>query len=209
MLLLLLLAATPNAAPPNAAPPNAAPPNAATLSHSRAMRGALVEEVQYQQPAGEQPAELQLSQMTREQLRAEYKRLEENRPGLAGQITMVALGGATIAAGLLSLYVSFIFALIGGAAPTIPLIVGVGLVLGGGALLVVGIIMLKMALNERRPFSEAMDEITQRLEGTFEEKREDGLPPPPLPPADVPPPPPPPSASGFTPVRPSLVLATF
>lgn len=184
----------------------AATPSAAGLSQSRSMHGALVQHVQYQ--AGELAPEMPLSQMTREQLRAEQRRLEDNRPGIGAQITMIALGGATIFGGVIAFYASLILAL-SRASVIVPVVIGTGLVLGGGALLVIGIIMLRMALNERRPFNEEMDEIQQRLDGNYEEPGR----PPAIPQREyepvVPPPPPPPPAAGFTNVRPSLVLATF
>jgi hypothetical protein len=70
--------------------------------------------------------------------------------------------------------------------------------------------MLRLAINERRPFNEAMDEVRQRLDGNYEEP---GRPPPvpdqPYEPNVPPPPPPPPPGAGWPDVRPSLVLATF
>jgi hypothetical protein len=184
-----------------------AAPSASALAEGGGLRGYLVRPVQF---GGETQLEKPLSQMTRDELRAEHRRLDDNRPGLGGQITMIALGGATIFAGVVGLYVGFLTALLGGS-PLVPLIIGAGLALGGGALLVVGIIMLRVALNERRPFNDAMDEIKQRLDGSYADPnappRYDD--PPQYQPNVPPPPPPPPPGAGLPEVRPSLVLATF
>lgn len=185
----------------------AAAPSAAGLAGSQGLRGSLVR-VQYE---GEVQAELPLSQMTREQLRAEQRRLEENRPGIGGQITAVALGGVCIFAGVVTLWGSLLIGL-GGTVPIAGVVIGLGLVFGGGGLLVFGLVMLRMAINERRPFNEAMDEIQQRLEGRWEEEQnpQQRPPPPPYDPrAPLPPPPPPPPAAGFDSVPARLLVATF
>lgn len=184
-----------------------ATPSAASLADGGGLRGYLVKPVQF---GGEAQLEKPLSQMTRDELRVEYHRLEDNRPGIGGQITMIALGGATLAVGALTLWVSLLVGF-AGTVPLVPLIVGIGLVVGGGALLTVGIIMLRLAIAERKPFNEAMDEVKQRLDGSYEEP---GRPPPPPnlpyePNVPPPPPPPPPPGAGWPDVRPSLVLATF
>jgi hypothetical protein len=185
-----------------------AAPSAAALADSGKLHGYLVTPVQY---GGETQSEVPLSQMTREQLKAEYKRLDEEKPGLGGQITMIALGGATLGIGAVTLWISFLIGIgLSSTVPLVPLLVGAGLVLGGGALLTVGIIMLRMARAEREPFHQAQEEIQRRLDGSYESP---GQPPPMQPdrydPVPPPPPPPPPPGAGFPAVRPSLVLATF
>lgn len=183
-----------------------AAPSAAALADAGHLHGYLVTPVQY---GGEAQSEVPLSQMTREQLKAEYKRLDDEKPGLGGQITMIAMGGAALGIGAVTLWVSFLIA-ISGSVPLVPLLVGVGLMLGGGALLTVGIIMLRMARAEREAFTQAQEEIERRLDGSYappgeappvQPDRYDPVPPPP--------PPPPPPGAGFPAVRPSLVLATF
>jgi hypothetical protein len=184
----------------------AATPSAAALAEAGGLRGALVK---VQATAGQAAEEIPLSQMTHQQLRAEYQRLDETRPGLGGQITMVALGGVAIAAGFVVLWGTFLISASSffASVPLIPLLVGVGLIAGGGVILAIGIVMLKLAIAERRPYGEAMDEIRARLDGTYEGQNP---PPPPEQPVAPPPPPPPlPPQAGLDAVRPSLVLATF
>jgi hypothetical protein len=175
-------------------------PSAAALADAGELRGALVRvdlEVQPQLP---------IAQMSREQLRAEYRRLDESRPGLGGPITAIALGGACIIGGLGTLWVSFILALVR-AAPAVGVALGLGLLIGGGVLLTLGIVFLKLTIAERKPFGEAMDEIQQRLDGGPEQQF---LPSPPNDPASpMTPPPPPPPLTGLGAVRPSVVVATF
>jgi hypothetical protein len=184
----------------------AATPSAAALSGSASLRGALVR-VDAVVADDTQP-QVPLDQMTREQLRAEYRRLDESRPSLGGQIAAVVLGGVTIASGVIVLYGSFIVALFG-TAPITAIVIGCGLILGGAAVLTVGIIMLKAVIAERRPYGEAMQEIQERLDNKYEENHPpEQRAPPPYDPV-VPPPPPPPPAAGFQDLKPSLVLATF
>ncbi len=177
----------------------ASTPSAAALADAGGARGALVK-VQL-----EGQRDVPISQMTREQLRLEYKRLEDSRPPLGGAILAISLGGAAIAIGGVTAWISLIIAL-GSRLPLLPFLVGVGLALGGGAVLVIGIIMLRAGLAERKPFNDEMDEIRARLDGTWEAPAP-SYPEPVAPPPPPPPPRPPPSADFG--VRPSLVLATF
>src|SRR4051794_33948489 len=93
-------------------------PSAAALAEAGALRGVLVRvDVTVDDATAPQ---IPLEQMTRQQLRAEYRRLDANKPSIAGQITAVALGGVTIAAGAVTLWFTFVLTL-GGVFRTVPL----------------------------------------------------------------------------------------
>jgi hypothetical protein len=177
----------------------ASTPSATSLAEAGALRGALVE-VQVTAPDP-----LPYSQMSRAQLKAEYRVLDDGRPPIAGAITAIVFGGVAMAAGALTMWFTFILSAgsLFRTVPLTPLLIGAGLLLGGVGVLVIGIVMLRASLAERKPFNERMDEIQSRLDGTWE-----GPPPDPYQPVP-PPPPPPPRADLFESVRPSLVVATF
>lgn len=180
----------------------AGPASAFALADAGASRGWLVKVEDLGVPS---TATMPLEQMTREQLIAEQRRLENEKPGIGGAITCIALGGVATFAGLITLYVTFLVSVgFGATVPLVPLAIGIGLALGGAGVVVLGVIMLVSSIRERRVFSDEIDRIQQRLDGTQDpaqvpERSNDPLPPPP----------PPPPAAGFTPVQPGILVATF
>jgi len=186
----------------------ASAPSAAALAEAGGARGALVK-VQL-----EGQRDVPLSQMTREQLRVEYKRLDEGRPPITGAVLGIVMGGVALGIGAVTAWISALIA-IASRLPMLPFLVGIGLAAGGAVVLTFGIIMLRAAIAERKPFNEQMDEIKGRLDGTWEAPTpsypEPYYPPSAYPPPVAPPPPPPPRPppSADFGVRPSLVLATF
>ncbi|MBL8955686.1 MAG: hypothetical protein JNK82_33235 [Myxococcaceae bacterium] len=182
----------------------ASTPSAGELAENGGLRGALVKVQLEGQPAGSP-----FAAMSREELRREYRRLEEDRPPIAGAVMAIALGGGALGIGAITTWISGLVALTS-RLPLIPFAVGIGLAAGGAIVLIIGIVMLRAAIAERKPFNDAMDEVRGRLDGTWEAPtpsypaRDDG----PVAPVPPPPPPLPPPSADFG-VRPSLVLATF
>ena len=116
--------------------------------------------------AEDAPYDLAIEKMSRGELQAEYARLEEQRPGIAGPITMMSVGG-----GLLGYGVFLLLATPGpgglGSSFTDRNPIGylfVGMMMLGVALLTPGIWLAWTRRAERAECSERMDEINERLQ---------------------------------------------
>ena len=141
--------------------------------------------------------------MSREQLLLEKRRLEDDMPGLAGPIILMASGAGSLLVG--TYYVVATPSLLLGVAGYV---FGAILLAGGVACAVFGIIWLVSRLNDRAPIRDHIAEIDRRLDSIYfappgmryPSQQPDSVPPPP--------PPPPPSA-GLEVPPPQMVLARF
>lgn len=127
---------------------------------------------------GEQPA---YEGWTRAQLETETRRLEDERPGIGGAVTMIAIGGAITVIDLLAVMMGGLIALTGGGGFSTGFTVGVSVVLVCAVgLLIVGGILLRGALTERKEYSRQLEEVKAAIERLAPSP---AAPPPRLPPA--------------------------
>lgn len=108
---------------------------------------------------------------SRGQLRAEYQRLADLRPGIGMPIALMAVGGAGLAFSALVLLAGLSGGRVTNAA--VPVLVVFSVVgVGGGALLIIGGVVLFRALPARRSYGEQLDAVDRLLQALPDDARE-------------------------------------
>jgi hypothetical protein len=128
--------------------------------------------------------EVPLEQMSRSQLRAEYLALSEEMPSVAAPVAAIVVGGVGLFGSAVTALYAALFSLLFKVPLMTFLIAGI-VAAGGAALLVVGIFTLRGALAERRPFSERMELLQERIDA-IDGRSGDDVPLPPPPPTPSP-----------------------
>jgi hypothetical protein len=104
---------------------------------------------------------------TKESLQIERTKLLAERPAVGGGITMIALGGVGIIAGLISMLPAVILLNTGYAANqswgTGFLISGIAELVVGAALVIIGCIVVKLVGAQRRLYNDKIDDIEREL----------------------------------------------
>ena len=111
--------------------------------------------------AGDAAFDRPIESMTRAELKAEYEVVAEKRPGIGAPITLMAIGGGSIAYGALLLLTTG-----GGSQFTSSNPVGylfVAMIMAGAAMLFPGIWLMWSRRQERSDLGERLDAISERL----------------------------------------------
>ena len=135
---------------------------AAVLTSSEPSAAALAPrfvEVQAALP-GEQPT---YAGWTRQQLQQEIDRLEDERPGIGLQVTLIAVGAAVGVVDLLALMVGGLIALGGTRIDTTYTVALIGFAVGAIGLLVVGGIFLRAAIKDRAEYNKEIEKLKQAI----------------------------------------------